>query len=240
MTDSIYADALERVERRLSRPRDLALHAILFSAVTTVATLSNLVTYAMIPDATYIGIYFWCMVLAAHGFIDYRRSGLSKNAREQAVQEELLRLAAEYDLSVEELVDLHARLAEDVAERATPLRATLATIVGYETLWGGWLMTGLLLATLNGYYMFQLNPFMVALQMAPFVGTTILGFVQLVTMFFGRRPASEDDELRNAYLRALYNTKLEKSKRQATQRLAIDDEGEIIIQEGKIGHRKLG
>jgi hypothetical protein len=228
MTDPIYADALERIERRLSNPRDLAIHAILLSTVATIAALSNIFTYRMIDNGTYWGIYLWIWVLAAHGFFHYRRSGLSKNAREEAIQAELLRLAAEYDLSVEELVDMHARLAEDVTRRATPLRWTLATIAGYHASWQSVLFIGLLINGLGGYYLTQIDVFMSSLQTAPFVGTTILGFVQLVALFFGRR-TSEDTELRNAYLRALYNTKLEKSKRQAVERLSIDDEGEIVL-----------
>jgi hypothetical protein len=235
MTDSIYADALERIERRLSKPRDLALHSIFFSAVTIIAVISNLTTYNFVDGKTYWGVYFWCLALAAHGFFHYRRSGLSKNAREEAIQTELLSLAAEYDLSIEELIDLHARLADDVARRAVPLRWTLGTIVGYQALWQGLLWSGLLVSTFFDY----VTPgYMTPLQITAYGGTMILGFVQIVVMFLSRRTASEDDELRNAYLRALYNTKLEKSKRQATQRMAVDDEGEIVLHES-VGQRKL-
>ncbi|MFN8375468.1 MAG: 2TM domain-containing protein [Anaerolineae bacterium] len=236
MHNPLYDEALRRVERRLSHPIRLSAHAILFSVVSVIAAFSNLTSYAYIPDGSYWGLYFWGLALVAHGVYAYRRSGLSKSRREQVIQEELLAMSAAYDLTLEEMVDLHDELAREAAVRAVPLRWTLGTIAGYQAVWQGFIGAGLLSTMMGGYLT---NDFVEMLRTAPFVGAGVLGFVLLLVTIWGRR-SGEDSDVRSAYLHAVYSTKLEKAKRAASQRLAVDDEGEIILQDAGEMRRKRG
>lgn len=225
MSEQIHFDASERIRRRLSKPSFLTAHTLAFGVIVVLACWSNLITYYFVDDVTSWSAGLWALLLVAHAAFAYRRSGASKNHRDQVIQEELLRY--DDDISTDELVEAHERLSDEVRERVKPLYWTLAAVVAFTALWQLMPIGALLLDGWFGGYA-EARYFTVLSKYMPLVGTLFMTVGLAGVQLLLRR--KEDSELRTAYLRALYITKAQKRKRLATERLTIDDEGEIVLE----------
>jgi hypothetical protein len=236
MSEQIHFDASERIRRRLSKPSFLTAHTLAFGVIVVLACWSNLITYYMVDNVTSWSAGVWALLLLAHAAFAYRRSGASKNHRDQVIQEELLRY--DDDISTDELVEAHERLSDEVRERVKPLYWTLAVVVAFTALWQLMPIGALLLDSWFGGYV-EARYSTVLSKYIPLVGTIFLTIGLAGVQFLLHR--TDDNELRTAYLRALYTTKAEKRKRLATERLTIDDEGEIVLEKiEKQGIRSKG
>lgn len=228
MSDQHYFTLLDRIESRLSKPTLLHGHAVIFGVVSTVLGMATAATsiYGLIDSFVYVGVMGWCFVLSAHAAWTYLRSGAWHDQREKVIRETLLNYADEYEQSADEMVDLHERLSQEIQQGATGMKLVTGAIAGSVGLWFGMFVLALLLSltqSLEGGTLF------VILQGIPMLGTLLLTLVLTLSPLFMQRKSN--DALREARLRAIYGEKATKSKRKFSERLAIDDEGELILPE---------
>jgi hypothetical protein len=229
MSDEIYAEALENIQHRLGQARIPAIHTVLFGVVASISGILQplLVGIGVRDGVVYWGIFFWSIVVFIHNLPAYRRSGERKDRRELIIQQELLKLAHAYDLSTDELVDLHERLSDDVSQRAAPFTPLIFAAGGYFALWVGMMVAGLTL-----YLNITSMPrefITIMLQGVPLTGTVIITCALVLTLI--RLKGEETPDVWVAHLRTIYSKKTEKRKHAASTRLAIDDEGELVLNE---------
>jgi hypothetical protein len=232
MSDSLYLEAVERIERRLSQLRLPTVHALLFgflaSAVGLTSASASLV--GVMNGVVYWVIFLWCLILLAHGTNSYLHSGAWKNHREKVIHEELVQIAYRDDLSPAELADLHQRLSDDIRQRAAPFHWTMGTIASYAGLWQGMFMVGLVINSVARETVETTNILTIVLQIIPLVGTVLLALGLVgANVLLQRKP--ENAAARAAYLHDLYNIKADKRKNAAGERLVINEEGEIMDDE---------
>lgn len=237
MSDTLFYEALQTIQQKLSKPRDLIIHTLLFSFVAPITAILNTLPYVanQIDGKVYWGIFFWCLALVGHGVFSYLRSGAWKSHREQTIRYTLLEMAHTYDLSTEELVELHQQLDDEVRRRAAIIRKPMAGIIGHSLLWQGMLLLMLPLSRNEAYAEMTLS----LIQTMPVIGSLLIGMVLAVVLglgLFKREGAVRRDD----HLHALYASKVEKRKRNSTERLMIDDEGEIVLDDELAIQRKRG
>jgi hypothetical protein len=229
MSEQHYFTLLDRIESRLSKPTLLHGHAVIFGVVSTVLGMATAATsiYGLIDSYVYVGVMGWCFLLSAHAAWTYFRSGAWQDKRESVIRETLLNYADDYEQSADEMVDLHERLNQEIQQGALRTKLVTGAIAGSVGLWFGMFALALLLSStqsLEGGTLF------VILQGIPMLGTLLLTLVLALSPFFMRR-GQNSDALREARLRSIYGEKAAKHKRKFSERLAIDDEGELILPE---------
>jgi hypothetical protein len=234
MSDQQYYRLLERIERRLSKPTSLRAHAIIFGLVSTIFGAITAATspFGLIDSYVYVGIMAWCFLLSAHTVWTYARSGAWHGTREKMIRETLLDFADDYELSADEMVDLHERLSHEVSQNALPIKWVSGTVGAQIGLWFGMFGVAFMLSLVRPIVRESLFPI---LQGLPMFGTLLLTLGLIASPFLSPRKQN-DAAMRSAHLHAVYSEKAAKRKREFNDRLAIDDEGEIVFEEA--GQRK--
>jgi hypothetical protein len=225
MSDQIYFEALQTVQQRLNKPRNLTIHTLLFSfGVPVVGVLIAMPTRGsyMLDGRFYWVAIVWSLVLLGHGIFNYLRSGAWARHREQVIRTALLELALAYDLSTDELIELHKQLEDDIREQSKLTNKVMLAASSHAILWWGALVFSTLIMWLA--QTFNAVPGVGLMQQAPIFGSLLIGIIFSVSLALGLRQR-EKESLRDARVRALYT--LKKAKR--SERLAIDDEGEITL-----------
>jgi hypothetical protein len=154
-----YKEIRRRVERRLKQGGGLLAHMLLYLLAVPAVVLSNAYlsyTYFSFGSARFYEVYvspavgipfaIWGLVLLAHAFRVYRRSGAFGEAREQAVEAELrARLAAD-DTTL--LADsrrafrVHSLLVEDIQSRSGMVNSLLLVSAVNALVWVMWALAG--------------------------------------------------------------------------------------------------
>jgi uncharacterized membrane protein len=222
MSENLYPEIRERVERRLSKPRIVTLHSVAFGAF---ALLSGVVSLNLlnsgIASIYHFIIAVWSVILAAHVGLAYLRSGAWAGAREKALAEEVQAAGEIDDLSSDEMIDLHQRLSQDIKTDSQTFSALLLFGVGSAVLWAGILATAMIFGPVGSLTPGELR-FVLIFSM---LGTLVLGLGLPYTQFMRNQGKYKD-------LRALYGE--HKPKRRTTVYAPsthltirrVDDEGE--------------
>lgn len=138
-----YLELRRRVEKRLSRPRWLIIHSIIFvmaalGLMTRYLSLLGYSPYFIHPTVSYT-LGAWSTVLLLHAAFVYRRAGVFGNAREQAIEAEMRACidADEFYLNDEphNLFRLHGLLDEDIRQRAGLQRPLFSFIILNLLIW---------------------------------------------------------------------------------------------------------
>lgn len=118
MSDRAYFILRNRIANRLEKPRNLISHIALFTAYTVIfGTMSMVVRgQGMMDGIFYWSIFGWSVLVGMHTIHAYLRSGAWAATRDRLINEEILEAADEFDLSSEEMIDLHERLAESIQQ----------------------------------------------------------------------------------------------------------------------------
>jgi hypothetical protein len=233
MLDNLNLKIRARVERRLSKPRWVILNALLFTLFTVIIGTFSALThpYGAMNGVVYFVIFFWTLVLLAHAGLTYWNSGARHGRREKLVQEEVLDAGETYDLSEEEMIDLHQRVSEDLRARSTTFNRLLLNAAGNVAAWPGMMLILLAIQqTINvSYGLSEISDYGAVVRVGMLLslaGTFALGFLLPVRQLLGSRQSDHMNDLR-----AIYGGRERKTKREAAESrlVGIDDEGELIV-----------
>jgi hypothetical protein len=224
MPENPYFYVRSAVERRLSKPYAAMRHIALF---TVCAFIGGVITLLRIDNpAGFVdgGIWFftalWSIVLGAHVGRAYLRSGTWTNTRETVLEEEMLKAQEIYNLSADDMIDLHQRISEEVAQRTKPVFNPLALVAGVDmVLWLGMLFLVMIVSRVLGEAVAVFS----YVQFISLVGTLAIG----LTLPFNkalRQPRTVDD------LRAVYGSggKRKRQPEDYESDVIVDDAGELV------------
>lgn len=144
-----YKELRRRIEAKLSKPRHVLIHAIVFLATTGFLWL---VTFPQIYDAGTAGNPYvpgllttvWSFALLVHALWSTFHSGYWPGKREQAVENEMGKLLDEYLATVDDadFFEIHRMLDEDVRQRAGYQFSLNMFGISNAFLWSIWILTG--------------------------------------------------------------------------------------------------
>ncbi len=212
-----------RVERHLAQsPRFATLHGLLFTLSVMFFGLLNILFYSGsgFPGLLYLMLLVWSVPLALHTTFAFWQSGAWRGRRARLVRDEVLDAGETYDLSTDEMIDLHLRVDSAIRSQSQPFNRILLHGLGHVVLWPGSLAGVLFLNIFGLGYWFASFPNVLALLM---VGTLSLGLLlplgQLRYLLPGGAPV-RDQYRRDAHLREMYTHKRKRHLSEAQQRLA--------------------
>lgn len=217
MNDYLYEKVSKRVERRLSTSATLVvLNTLLFSLFTVPVGLWSKFTHG---SGTIDGRVYWVIVLWSIGLFmqtafTYARSGARRKTREKIIQEEVLDAGDIYNLSPDEMIDLHLRQSSAVQIRTKPLHRVMQIAVGNVVLWPGVLIAAYILFNMthivsDAYFSLFFNTLLVL----ALIGSLVLGLMLPVRELWSKKEDVHDN------LRAIYGY-----KRKRGETLELHDE----------------
>ncbi len=228
-----------RVERHLAlSPRFATLHAVLFTLSGALFGLINLMYFSGsgFPSLLYILMVLWSIPLAMHSLFAFWQSGAWRGRRSRLVHQEVLDAGETYDLSTDEMIDLHLRVDEAIRKQSEPFARVLTNGLGNLLLWPGSIAGMLFVGFMGiGQWFDQLGPLlniqnMIMLLLMGTLGLAlVLPLGQLRYLLPGGAPI-RDQYRRNANLRSMYAEKRKRHLHEAEARLASayeQDEDEL-------------
>lgn len=213
MLDDLYFILRDRIEGRLTRPRLLTLHALLFTLFAVVAgfTTSSLSGNGMMNGLVYWIIFFWTVILGAHTLYTFLRSGAWSGTRETAIPNEVLDAGSQNDLSQEEMIALHRQLSDDIRQRSGVFYRLAAISAGNLLLWPGILVALLISQRVFGDSEGLFSTFNIGAMWFSLLGSLVLGLLLPFRVLISPAPRP-----------ALHTIYSRKRKRRSTTRLEAE------------------
>lgn len=225
MTDPIYLKVREQVEGRSGHPRFAALNALLFTLFTVIFGVGSLFTRlnGSIDGVIYWIIFFWSIILFAHVGIVHVRSAARRKTRQTIIQQEVLKVGETYNLTPEEMIDIHLQLDADLQLRTQAVQRLFTIASGNLVLWPGLLLVSIILY--NGLHIISESAFVrfftLLLQLG-LMGTLVSGLgIPIRTLW--QKPAQQTDDLR-----AIYGYKRKRELSEPANQPIEENEDELV------------
>ena len=222
-----------RVERHLAQsPRFATLHGLFFTASVLLFGLLTILfsSGGGFPGLLYLMLVLWSVPLALHTTFAFWQSGAWRGRRSRLVRDEVLDAGETYDLSTDEMIDLHVRVDETIRKQAQPFNRVLLYGLGSLVLWPGSVAGVLFLNIFGlGYWFGNFTNLLALLLMGSFVLGLLLPLGQLRYLLPGGAPV-RDQYRRDAHLREMYAHKRKRHLSEAERRLSDWDETEEAVE----------
>lgn len=234
--DDIRDKVQQRVERHLARsPLFATLNALLFTLFTATFGFFSALTHpgGAIDGVIYWTIFFWSILVAIHSIIAFQQSGAWHRRRTRLIQDEVTDAGDTYQLTTDEMIELHLQTEEDIRKDASPFHMVLLNGVGNFALWPGGLVAMLIVQRFSNQFGSGFTPldFRTGL-MVMLIGTLALGFLLPLRELLLLLPGSElqrHQHDKTATLRALYGYKRKRHLSESEERLSdAAAEGDLI------------